>query len=103
MTWLREPFCLTRGRYITLAILVAVQSEEVAVRSVLSSQKRFTIGGFPVVTGYFRGKKIIICRSGMGRRATSAAESLLAENKPDALFYLGFSGALLEDQDIGNG
>jgi len=89
-----------------IAICAAMDRELAALRRRLRSDgragERAGAGGYPVWRGLLAGRPVLLCRTGLGRRADSAARALLDEHEPWLLVSAGLAGALDPDYRRGD-
>ena len=90
------------GKLRTLVVFVALEAEEGPIRCLLDARRRLKAGHFLLTVGEFAGSSVVICRSGLGRRAAAAAEVVLSFYQPEAALSLGFAGGLVETQKAGD-
>jgi len=76
---------------------VALRSEADAFKA-LPLELRCLQTGMPVYTGEIEGRRLIVARSGVGKRnALEAAELVQSAFHPDAVISTGFCGGLVEE------
>jgi nucleoside phosphorylase len=64
--------------------------------------ERMSVGEFPVMVGECHGRPVMVCYSGIGRRAGEAAGSVLRKYRPDAVASVGLGGALSPECVVGD-
>ncbi|MBI1886263.1 MAG: hypothetical protein HYS09_08150 [Chloroflexi bacterium] len=80
-----------------LAIFVALAAEQRCVQPYIEELERKRLNGFSVVLGHHRNRPLLLCRTGLGRRAKDAADLVLNAHRAQAVVSLGFSGAVRHD------
>ncbi len=86
-----------------IAVIIALQAEAGPFLSRLLDIKRSRLGEFPLAAGKCNSADVVVCRSGAGVRAQTAARLLLQRHHPAALVSAGFGGGLdpaLETGDV---
>ena len=77
-----------------IALIAALQLEIQPLLRRLDGIDRHRVGGFPVALGQFAGKPVVVCQSGLGRRAGEASQLVLERYRPQAAVSFGVAGAL---------
>ena len=87
-----------------IGMVVAMQSE---VESFLSAKnleiKRFSSGGFKIITFTLGDSEVYCVQSGVGEIfAASATQMLISSYGVDVIFNFGVCGSLVDGVDVGN-
>lgn len=77
-----------------LAVFVALAAEAQCLEPYLARRRRARLDKFPIVTGQYAGRSVLLCRTGPGRRA-EAAGRVLERFPAKSIVSLGFAGALV--------
>jgi len=85
-----------------LGIFVALKLEEDCVRAHLSDWKRARRAGGSVASATAGKRQILVCRTGVGAKAGSIAQALLAEERLQIGLSLGLCGGLDESLALGD-
>ena len=77
-----------------IALFAALELEVRPFRRRLDVRERAPLAGYALTVGEYGGQRLLVCRTGMGRRAGEAADAVLGRYRPDALPPVGLAGAL---------
>jgi adenosylhomocysteine nucleosidase len=80
-----------------IAICAAMDRELAGLRRRLDSPERDDAGGHFIWRGTIDGHTVLLCRTGLGRRADSAVRALLDHHQPRLIVSAGLAGALDPD------
>ena len=78
-----------------LAVFVALAAEAQCLEPYLAGGQRAQLDGFPIVTGEYAGRPLLLCRTGLGRRAETVARQVIERLPAKGVVSLGFAGALV--------
>lgn len=81
-----------------IAIFAAMAAEVRACLAAVAGGRPRDIGGFPAV----EAEGLIICQTGLGRRARDAAEAFFAHVSPTVVMSIGTAGGLAPNIDVGH-
>lgn len=84
-----------------LAVFVALAAEAQCLEPYLAGGQRAQLDGFPIVTGEYAGRPLLLCRTGLGRRAEAVARQVLERLPATSVVSLGFAGALVPQLQVG--
>jgi adenosylhomocysteine nucleosidase len=77
-----------------IAVFAAMTLEVAGFERRLADRERAAVGGYPVCLGEHEGKPVLVCRTGIGRRAEAAARAVLDRYQPGLVLSVGVGGAL---------
>ena len=72
-----------------IAVVVAVAEEFRAIAKKMPSAEGLSVGGFPLLVGEIAGRRVVLCKSGMGISKSQKAVHALASDY-DPIFYIFF-------------
>lgn len=81
-----------------IAVFAAMAVEVRACLVAVTGGREREIGGFPVI----EGDGILICQTGLGRRAIEAAGAFLGQVSPSVVLSIGTAGGLARDVGVGH-
>ena len=86
-----------------IALLGALEQEISDLRRQMSLEKARTGLACHLYRGEYRGREVLLAKTGMGRQGAETATSLILERYPvTTLVSLGFAGALAEELGVGD-
>ncbi len=77
-----------------IAVFAAMTVEAAGFGRRLAKRERAVVGGYPVWLGEHSGRPVLVCRTGIGRRAEAAARVVLDRYQPRLVLSVGVGGAL---------
>lgn len=77
-----------------IAVVGAMDSEVAAVGGRLTNREAVPVEGCAAWRGHYGDKVVLVCRTGIGRRAETATRTLIDRYRPAALISIGVAGAL---------
>ena len=77
-----------------IAVLAAMSRELAGFERRLTGRERASAGVRPLRLGYWRGKRVLLCRTGMGKRAEGVLRAVLEDHRPLLVLSVGVCGAL---------
>lgn len=87
----------------TIGIIGAMDEEIALLLQGLEGQERTVQAGLAFISGRFHGKKVVVCKSGVGKvNAAVTAQILIDRFSVDAVFFTGVAGALNPGLDVGD-
>ena len=87
----------------SIAILGAVSEEIAAIKKAMHIFDRTRLAKTEICTGTWRGKNIILVRTGVGRQKAKQATCQIIENfHPEAIISIGYAGALTAELKVGD-
>jgi adenosylhomocysteine nucleosidase len=81
-----------------IAVFAALQGEVSACLASIEPLGGREVGGFPVT----EAAGLVVCQTGIGRRARDAAEAVLDEFRPVTVLSVGIAGGLHRDLKVGD-
>jgi len=81
-----------------IAVFAAMAVEVRACLAAVTRGREREIGGFSVIDA----DDVLICQTGLGRRAREAAEAFLGQVSPAVVLSIGTAGGLARDVDVGH-
>ncbi len=85
-----------------IALFAALELEVRPFLRRLDVRDRAPLGGYALTVGEYDGQRLLVCRTGMGRRAGEAADAVLGHYRPDAVLSVGLAGALSPEYVVGD-
>ncbi len=85
-----------------IAVFAAMSRELAGLERRLVERERADAGGYPVRLGDYGGKPVLICRTGLGRRAEGALRVVLDRHRPWLVLSAGLGGALNPELRVGD-
>lgn len=85
-----------------IAVIGAMEQEVELLRNVIDDKKVVTIANSEYTTGTYKGKEVILLKSGIGKvNAAMSTTLLLHEFKPDVVINTGSAGGYDPNLDVG--
>ena len=81
-----------------IVVFAAMGVEVRACLGALSGARETTMAGFPAI----ESEGVIVCQTGLGRRAHEAASAILPQVRARAVFSVGTAGGLAPDIEVGD-
>ncbi len=85
-----------------IAVFAAMQMELAGFLRRLDVHDRTRVEGFPVAVGEYAGRPLLVCHTGIGRRAGEAAAAVMRRYAPRAALSVGLGGALSPECRVGD-
>jgi adenosylhomocysteine nucleosidase len=85
-----------------IALFAALEMETRPILQRLRGAQRSRFGGFPVAIGSYLGQPVLLCQTGLGKRAAAAATVVIDHYLPQAVVSYGLAGALSPDLRAGD-
>lgn len=85
-----------------IAIFAALRLEVQRFLRRLDVRDRARLGGFPVTLGEYGGRPLLVCHTGIGRRAAEAVATVLGRYRPEFVLSVGLAGALSPQFAVGD-
>lgn len=85
-----------------IALFAALEMETRPLLQRLRGAQRSRFGGFPVAIGSYLGQPVLLCQTGLGKRAAAAATVIIDHYQPQAVVSYGLAGALSPDLRAGD-
>ncbi len=85
-----------------IALFAALQLEVQRFLGRLDIRDRLPLPGYALTVGEYGGQGLLVCRTGMGRRAGAAAAAVLGRYRPEAVLSVGLAGALSPECEVGD-
>ncbi len=87
----------------SIAILGAVSEEIAGIKKAMHIFNRTRLDKTEIWKGMWRGKNIILVRTGVGRQKAKQATYQIIENfHPEAIISIGYAGALTAELKVGD-
>ena len=87
----------------SIALLAAVSEEIAGIKKAMHIFDRTRLNKTETWTGPWRGKNIMLVRTGVGRQKAKQATAQLIENfHPEAIISIGYAGALNAELKVGD-
>ena len=77
-----------------IAVFAAMSRELAGFERRLTGRERASAGVRPLRLGYWRGKRVLLCRTGIGKRAEAVLRAVLEDHRPLLVLSVGVCGAL---------
>ena len=77
-----------------IAVFAAMSRELAGFERRLTGRERAAAGERPLRLGYWRGKRVLLCRTGIGKRAEGVLRAVLEDHRPSLVLSVGVCGAL---------
>jgi len=85
-----------------IAFFVALEDESQGLQRHLNIVDTYSIDGAPTLVGDWQGRSVMLCRTGLGRRAEAIAGQVIERFPTKSVVSLGFAGALIPQLKIGD-
>lgn len=85
-----------------IAVFAAMSQELAGLERRLIGCERADVGEYPVRIGYCRDRRVLLCRTGIGRRAEEAARATLDRHEARLALSVGLCGALSPNLKVGD-
>ncbi len=77
-----------------IAVFAAMSRELAGLERRLAGCERAAAGECPLSLGYWCGKRVLLCRTGIGKRAEGVVRAVLEGHRPSLVLSVGVCGAL---------
>jgi len=77
-----------------IAVFAAMSRELAGFERRLAGRERAAAGEYPIRLGYWCGKRVLLCRTGIGKRAEGVLRAVLERHRPSLVLSAGVCGAL---------
>ncbi|MEE8346403.1 MAG: hypothetical protein V3S20_03545 [Dehalococcoidia bacterium] len=85
-----------------IALFAAMRLEVQRFLRRLEVRDHSRLEGFPVTLGEYGGRPVLVCLTGMGRRAEAAVRAVLDRHQPRMVLSVGVGGALSPELSVGD-
>jgi adenosylhomocysteine nucleosidase len=86
-----------------LALIAALKEETYCLKRRMHIDKTTVTDNYRIFKGNYKGKKVLLVQTGMGRQRAEKAANFIIENYSiDALISFGFAGALTSEYKVGD-